>query len=101
MKNNIPKDPFENLVLDKYEQEIEDALEKGEFIPVPNEKKEMERYKSYFKSMNKKNKRISIRIAEQDLLEIQKKAIKTGVPYQTLVVAILHQYAKNKINLGL
>ena len=29
-------DPFENLVLDEYEQDIEDALERGEFVSDPN-----------------------------------------------------------------
>ena len=87
--------------LDNYEKQLIEDLENDEFHPILHEKEEMKRYQSYFKAMPKKNKRISIRVTEQDLIEIQKKAVETGVPYQTLVAAILHQYAKNKISLGL
>ena len=92
---------MKTIKLDTYEKQILEDFENGEFQPIPNEKEEMKRYQSYFKAMPKKNKRISIRVTEQDLIEIQKKAVETGVPYQTLVAAILHQYAKNKMSLGL
>ena len=92
---------MKTIKLDTYEKQILEDFENGEFQPIPNEKEEMKRYQSYFKGSLKKNKRISIRVAEQDLLAIQKKAVETGVPYQTLVAAILHQYAKNKITIGL
>lgn len=101
MKIKIPKDPFKNLVLDEYEQEIEDAFEKGDITPIPNQKEEIERYRSYFKNFNKKNKRISIRVAEGDLKEIQKRAIESGIPYQTLVAAILHKYVKSEFSIGI
>jgi len=35
------------------------------------------------------------------LKEIQEKAIKTGIPYQTLISAILHKFAKGKMSIGL
>ncbi|MDO8497657.1 MAG: antitoxin [bacterium] len=86
--------------LDDYEKQLIEDLENDQFQPIQNEKKEMKRYQSYFKAMPKKDKRISIRVAQQDLLEIQKKATDSGIPYQTLVSAILHQYAKGNINVG-
>ena len=36
MKKKPVFNPFKNLVLDKYEQEIEDALNKGIIKPLPN-----------------------------------------------------------------
>jgi predicted DNA binding CopG/RHH family protein len=35
--------------------------------------------------MNKKTKQITLRISEKDLLAIKAKAIKIGIPYQTLI----------------
>lgn len=100
--------PFNNMKLsqkafepiDNYEKQLIEDLENDQFQPISNEKEEMKRYKSYFQAMQRKNRRISIRVAEQDLLKIQKKASESGIPYQTLVAAILHQYAKGNINVG-
>ena len=40
----------------------------------------------------KKDKRINIRISGRDLVALQRRAVKEGVPYQTLVSSILHKY---------
>jgi predicted DNA binding CopG/RHH family protein len=45
----------------------------------------------------KKANRINIRISPQDLERIKKKAAAAGIPYQTLIGAILHQYASDRI----
>ena len=42
----------------------------------------------------RKNKRINIRISEYDLALIREKAMKEGLPYQTLIASILHKYAR-------
>ena len=49
----------------------------------------------------KKNKRITIRVEKDDLESIQDKAIKSGIPYQTLIAAILRKFAQGKINIGI
>lgn len=87
------------IYLDKYEKELEKAIERGEFVPVANQKKEIERYVSYAKAMLKKDKRLSVRIAKSDLEKIQKKAVEVGIPYQTLITSVLHLYAKGEIRL--
>ncbi len=95
----ITKDPHTSF--DEYERDIMEAIEKNEFTPITDQKKQTKRYESYFKALQKKNKRISIRIAEHDLEEIQKKAVATGIPYQTIVAAVLHQFAKGDVNIRL
>ena len=52
------------------------------------------------KICQKKNKRITIRVESDDLKLIQYKAIKTGIPYQTLIASILRKFARGKINIG-
>ena len=41
--------------------------------------------------MTKKTKQITLRISEKDLLAIKAKAIKIGIPYQTLIWSHIHQ----------
>lgn len=46
----------------------------------------------------KKDNRINIRLSTQDLERIKEKAAAAGIPYQTLIGAILHQYASDRIS---
>lgn len=85
--------PFKNLVLDKYEQEIEDALNSGKFKSEPLSNKMIEKYSQIAKEGLAKKKNINIRINIQTYLGLKKKAAKLGLPYQTLAGSILHQYA--------
>ncbi len=41
----------------------------------------------------KKNRKINIRISENDLSALQRKAAREGIPYQTLIGSVLHKYA--------
>jgi len=44
-----------------------------------------------------KDKRVNIRISEKDLLDLQKRAIRQGIPYQTLLSSVLHKYASGTL----
>lgn len=97
-------DPFKNLVLDEYEQEIEDALERGEFVSVPNfEKKRkpklVEAAKRYFERQESKS--ITLRIKMKDLLELKAKAAMNNLPYQTLIGLLIKSYNDGKTKLTL
>lgn len=91
-------DPFKNLVLDKYEQEIEDEIEAGNFVPVPNQKKELAMLKKAAENtlkLMKKDEKINIRVSYGTKQALRDKAAKMGLKYQTLVGSILHQYANS------
>ena len=45
----------------------------------------------------KKNKAISLRIAEYDLEKLKEKAENDGIPYQTLITTVLHIYITNQL----
>ncbi len=87
--------------LDKYEARLIKAIENDEFVPVANQKKEIKRLSGYFKNIPRKNKRITIRINETDLTQIQDRAIKNGLSYQTLITLLLHRYAKGNIEVSI
>ena len=80
------------MKLNKEEKELLKSVENGEWRQIPNFKKEAKRYQEKARETLKKNKRVNIRMTERDLVQIQKKAIDEGLPYQTLISSVLHKY---------
>ena len=78
--------------LTKEEKEILDSFEKGEWVPVANLSKRKKELAEYARNTLRKDKRLNIRISERDLLELQRKAVKEGLPYQTYVSSIIHKF---------
>ena len=100
MTKKIKFDPFKNLVLDEYEQEIEDNIDKLDLTPLSPAKmviyqKTAENTLKELK-LQKKNKNINLRVTEATLLKLKSKAAKLGLPYQTLASSILHQYSNRE-----
>jgi predicted DNA binding CopG/RHH family protein len=97
----MSKDPFDGLILDEEEQEIEKALESGEFVSDPNfkeSKKVIEKAAKQYIELNR-TKPITIRIKQTDLIKIKVKADRNGLPYQTMLSALLHDFADGKKDL--
>lgn len=92
------KPDFENLKLDEEEKELLESIERDEWISVKDDK-EMKLLREAAKSTIKrlrKNKRINVRVSEQDLGEIKTIAMEEGIPYQTLISSILHKYVNGR-----
>ena len=85
------------MKLTKEEQEILDAYEKGEFTSIPNVKEEMAKYREYAKNTLNKNKRINIRLSERDLVQLKRRAVAEGIPYQTLITSVLHKFVSGTL----
>lgn len=51
------------------------------------------------KEVRRKDRTITIRINQQDLLELKEKAIKAGLPYQTIITALVKQYVNGQIKI--
>ena len=85
--------------LDKYERDILESIERGEWKPVENMKAEIKRLAKYAKAdiRKRKSERINIRLPKPDLDDIKMIALKEGLPYQTLIASVLHKYAEEKI----
>lgn len=101
MKKTKKNDIF--APLDNYERDLIKAIDNDEFVEIPNQEEEIKKLKSYAKytlEKMKKDKRITIRVENNDLELIQNKAIETGIPYQTLIASILRKFARGKINIG-
>ena len=81
----------------KYEDEIARSFEQGEWKPVKNLKKEMERYREAATETLLKNRRVNIRISAMDLEGLQARAAEEGLPYQTLMASVLHKYVSGRL----
>jgi predicted DNA binding CopG/RHH family protein len=79
-------------ILTKEEKEIVESFEQGEWIPVKDLSKRKKELMQYARNTLRKDKRLNIRISERDLIEMQRKAVREGLPYRTLVSSIIHKF---------
>jgi predicted DNA binding CopG/RHH family protein len=78
--------------LDEEEQQIEDSAE--DFVPVSDdERRRVER----IVERSRKNRNINIRLSESDLSRIKARAMREGLPYQTLISSVLHKYVTDRL----
>lgn len=100
MKKNKLKVDFDNMkYFDDEERDLIESIEKGEWKTVPNfaqRKKELEAAARYSIAQRKK-KALSLRLGEGDIELIKEKAAKKGLPYQTLISSVIHQYATDQL----
>jgi len=82
--------------LKKDEKELLESVEGGEWRSVPDREAEVTRYREYAAATFKKDRRINIRISTKDLDALQKRALREGIPYQTLVASVLHKYVSGQ-----
>ncbi len=85
------------MKLSKEEKELLDSVERGEWKTIPNFKEEAKRYQEYARDTFRKDKRVNIRISEKDLVNLQKRAIQEGLPYQTLISSVLHKFISGRL----
>lgn len=84
----------DNVMLDEYEQAIEDNFEQGAEYPVNVAREKMKQAKEAAAHyMKTKDKRISIRVYGEDLERLKEIAKEEGLPYQTLITSVLHKFS--------
>ena len=83
---------------DAFEKDILDSVEGDEWVSKGNLNERTKELQSYIK--NQKKKAISIRVSENDIYELKKKALANSIPYQIIIQMLIHQYATNKIKLN-
>ena len=83
--------------LDKKEKEILSDFEAGKLKSVSGAKKKVSVYRQYAKQTLNKARNINIRLSNKDLQKIKVAAIEKGIPYQTLISALLHQFSAGKV----
>jgi predicted DNA binding CopG/RHH family protein len=81
-----------DLKFEKDELDVLASYENEEWQSVKNFKEQAAQYRAYARATFRKDRRVNIRISEKDLLDLQKRALREGIPYQTLISSVLHKY---------
>ena len=85
------------MKLTNEEKELFISLERNEWKQIPHFEKERRRYEKAARATFRKDKRINIRISEKDLINIQKRAVIEGLPYQTFISSIIHKFIGGRL----
>ena len=103
MRKTRNNNPFANLVLDEEEKLLEEAFERGEFEEDSNledTKKMLQEAASRYLELHN-SKPVTLRINQLDLIKIKARAKRKNIPYQTLLGALLHEFAEGKKELSI
>jgi len=85
------------MKLDQEEKEISDAYDQGLLRVSTPTRRDLAHIRSTARNTFRKDRRITIRLYDHDLKGIQKKALGKGLPYQTLISAMIHQYVEGDL----
>ncbi len=79
------------------DRDLLESFEAGEWRTVADKEAEVARYRGYAKATFQKDRRINIRLSSRDLEALQKRALREGIPYQTLAASVLHKYVSGAL----
>jgi len=86
---------MKTVVLTDEELELLEAIEKGEVVSVKNLEQAKKDAAAAAKNTLNKTTNINIRLSEKDVMKAKTKAAETGIPYQTLLSSVIHQFVNN------
>jgi len=79
------------------EKEIIEAFDNGKLKRSKNAAEEIKQHQDVAENMFKKDARINIRLSSRDLRLLQTRALREGMPYQTLVSSVLHKFVDGQL----
>lgn len=80
-----------NFTLTPEEQEIEDAINRGDYTSTKNLAAEKRKYEAIAKYTLEKSKVITVRLTEKNLIKVKAAAAREGIPYQTFITSLIHK----------
>jgi predicted DNA binding CopG/RHH family protein len=83
-------EPIFNLTPE--EQAIENSLERGDLVSTPLSQAEKDAWAAIARNTTAKNKTITVRLSERNLIKLKAAAAREGLPYQTLVASLIHKH---------
>lgn len=85
-----------SMNLDPEEQDILRAYENDEFVDITSDEL-IEKFRAAARASMTKDRRVNIRLNSADLHDIQARALREGMPYQTLIASVLHKYVTGRL----
>lgn len=86
-------------MFDAEEMAILNALQNDKLTKSIDADEEIALARKAAKEYLSKSKNITIRLSVGDVTTIKNRAQETGIPYQTIISSLVHQYATGKIRL--
>lgn len=90
-------DVFNTEFLDEEERDLIESYERDEWVPVPDMEARIAEYQESARVFLRKERRVNIRMTNQDLFALKELAFEDGIPYQTLMSSILHKYVTGRL----
>ena len=88
---------MKNIILDNEEKELLQSLRTEEWVSVDNLEEKIKKHQEIATNTLRKDKRKNIRLSSHDLEALKANAVEMGLPYQTLISSVLHQYATGRL----
>lgn len=85
------------MKLSKEEKEIESLYESNSLELRKPDKALLRQLKAATENTFKKDRRINIRLSEHDMVGIQRVAATKGIPYQSLISGLIHQFVEGDL----
>lgn len=85
------------MKLSKEEQEIEALIGTNALTLQKPDAELLKQLSEAAEATFKKNRRINIRLSEHDLAGIQREAVSRGLPYQSLISGLIHQFIEGDL----
>jgi predicted DNA binding CopG/RHH family protein len=85
--------------LNQYEKEIVAAFDRDEMVLHDPTPALLARFAQAAENTTRKDRRINIRLSDHDLAGIQRKAAEQGIPYQSLISGLIHQFVEGQITI--
>lgn len=92
------KKPIVKDYIDVEEKELIDTIEQDDYTPGKSTltpKRVQALQQAARATINEERTRISLRVPKSDLARLKARALREGIPYQTLINSILHQAAND------
>jgi len=83
--------------LDQEEKEILDAFQRDKLKSVPHVVQEIEEARQAARNTFNKTKRVNLRLTERDFHMPHIKELEEGLPYQTLLSSVIHEYRTGRL----
>ncbi|NCA17182.1 MAG: hypothetical protein EBS90_09070 [Betaproteobacteria bacterium] len=83
--------------LTRDEKEIVDAFDHGGLTLHDPTADLLATFAAAAENTLRKDRRINIRLSDHDLAGIQRKASERGMPYQSLISALIHQFVEGRL----
>ena len=85
------------MKLSKEEKGIESLYERNALELRKPDKALLHQLKAAAENTFKKDRRINIRLSEHDMVGIQRVAATKGIPYQSLISGLIHQFVEGDL----